>query len=369
MSILTPLLKALAWPLRRLLDPRFEDLSRRVTDNRRAIAEESAATRAMVTEDLQRTLAAHKGELERIVGAHTATTREILGSRLGVVGDRVGELGAAMAALDARLGPEPLPVLLDRMGRELGAAAYAERLDRLASGSVDALDGAAANLLNYASSHRGFAAQAELWLNPPVILAYHERAVELSHVNERIAEIPWAYRALGDVAPGARILDFGSAENTLALSLATMGYQVTALDLRQYPFEHPNLTRVARPLEEWDAEPGSFDVVMCISTLEHVGLDWYGEQRGGETADRDALARLRELLRPDGRLVLTVPYGRAEVDSLQRRYDRAGLDQLLEDWTVEERMVIEQVDDRTWMPVEDSTGHAAAMLVLRPAQG
>jgi SAM-dependent methyltransferase len=145
-----------------------------------------------------------------------------------------------------------------------------------------------------------------------------------------------------------------------------MGYRVTALDLRQYPFEHPNLTRVAQPLEEWDAEPGSFDVVMCVSTLEHVGLDWYGEQRGGKSADRAALARLRDLLRPDGRLVLTVPYGRAEIDSLQRRYDRAGLEQLLEGWTVVDRMVIEQVDERTWTPVEDSTAHAAAMLVLRP---
>jgi hypothetical protein len=67
--------------------------------------------------------------------------------------------------------------------------------------------------------------------------------------------------------------------------------------------------------------------------------------------------------------VLTVPYGRAEVDAFQRRYDRAGLEELLEGWTIQEQMIIEQVDERTWVPVEESGGHAAAMLVLRPAQG
>ena len=357
MPILTSLLKSLAWPARRLLDPRFEDLARRMADTQREIDADTSATRAAIAQDVQQALDARVGELERT----TAAAAEAMGARLA-------EVGAAVQALDAKLGPEPLPVLLRRIAEHQAAAAYVERIDRLASGPVAALDGAAANLLNYASSHRGFAAQSELWLNPPIILAHREGAVELSHVNERIAEIPWAFRALGDVAPGARILDFGSSENALALSLATMGYRVTALDLRPYPFEHPNLTRVAQPLEEWDAGPGSFDVVMCVSTLEHVGLDWYGKQAGGETADRDALARLGELLAPEGRLVLTVPYGRAEVDALQRRYDRAGLDALLEGWTVQEEMIIEQVDERTWVPVEESTEHAAAMLVLRPAQ-
>ncbi len=361
MPILTPLLKSVAWPLRRLLDPRFEDLARRLADTRRAIEAESDATRAALAQDVERTLGAHVRSVEEIT-VTSARERDAVRARLA-------ELGTAVQALDARLGPEPLPALLGRMAEQGGAAAYVERLDRLAKGPVAALDGAAANLLNYANSHRGFAAQSELWLNPPIILAHREGAVELSHVNERIAEIPWAFRALGDVPPGARILDFGSAENALALSLASMGYKVTALDLREYPFEHPNLTRVAQPLEEWEAEPRSFDVVMCVSTLEHVGLDWYGKQRRGASADRDALARLGELLAADGRLVLTVPYGRAEVDAFQRRYDRAGLEELLEGWTVQERMIIEQVDERTWVPVEESGGHAAAMLVLRPGQG
>jgi SAM-dependent methyltransferase len=233
---------------------------------------------------------------------------------------------------------------------------------------VAALDGAAANLLNYANSHRGFAAQSELWLNPPIILAHREGAVELSHVNERIAEIPWAFRALGDVPPGARILDFGPRRTRSRCPWRPWATRSPRSTCASTPSSIPTSPGSPRPLEEWEAEPASFDVVMCVSTLEHVGLDWYGKQRGGESADREALARLRELLRPEGLLVLTVPYGRAEVDSLQRRYDRAGLDALLEGWTVEQRMVIEQKDDRTWVPVEDSTGHAAAMLVLRPRQ-
>jgi 2-polyprenyl-3-methyl-5-hydroxy-6-metoxy-1,4-benzoquinol methylase len=165
------------------------------------------------------------------------------------------------------------------------------------------------------------------------------------------------------------VLDFGSAESTVSLSLASMGFEVTALDMRRYPFAHPNLQSVAAAIEGWDAEPASYDAAFCISTVEHVGLGWYGDPDGADDGDHRALERIGGWLRPGGLLVLTVPYGAPGVDAVQRRYDRAALDALLHGWDVVERRIVEQVDDVTWQPVEESDGHAVALVVARKSAG
>ena len=59
-----------------------------------------------------------------------------------------------------------------------------------------------------------------------------------------------------------------------------------------------------------------FDVVTCISTIEHVGLGAYGEPPGAKDSDMVAMRRIRELTKPGGLLVLTVPLGEAGVDDV-----------------------------------------------------
>ena len=88
---------------------------------------------------------------------------------------------------------------------------------------------------------------------------------------------------------------------------------------------------VAAPIEEWERRPGQFDAVLCISTIEHVGLGWYGDPAERSDGDRRALERLGELLRPGraARPDRALRRGLAWTP-LQRRYDRAGLDALLD---------------------------------------
>jgi hypothetical protein len=145
---------------------------------------------------------------------------------------------------------------------------------------------------------------------------------------------------------------------------------VCALDLRPYPFTHPNLEVAVSRLEDFEREPGSFGAILCISTVEHIGLGWYGEAPREPAADRHAVERLGVLLRPGGRLVLTVPYGRAAVDDVQRTYDAAGLGALLEGWELEDREIVHQLDDCTWVPGEPEAPDARAVAMVtavRPA--
>ncbi len=211
---------------------------------------------------------------------------------------------------------------------------------------VGDLDGDVASFLNYALGNDGFSAQAGLWFNPPVWVLHRERGVGVHEVSERIAEIPYAFRAIGKLDAGATILDVGAAESTVALSLASLGYEVTALDPRPYPLSHPRLRSVEGRVEDWDT-PDTFDAVICLSTIEHVGLPAYG-QEPQPGADLAAMRRIHELSRPGAVLVLTVPFGTFSADDFQRTYDREHLDELLGGWEITDFALARRASSTCW---------------------
>lgn len=202
-----------------------------------------------------------------------------------------------------------------------------------------------AGALNWAEGPDGYAAQAGVWFNPPVPVEHRAGAAGILLVNERIVEQPFVFAQVGP-AP-QRILDLGGAESTVALSLATLGHDVTVVDPRGYPVVHPNLTIAAERLEAHSAA-APYDVAVALSAVEHFGLGHYAGAEGSAD-DRAALARLRELVRPGGRLVLTVPFAaQASADDFQRVYDLAGLDALLAGWRVERCVAAWQVERTQW---------------------
>ncbi|MEP6978894.1 MAG: class I SAM-dependent methyltransferase [Thermoleophilia bacterium] len=131
--------------------------------------------------------------------------------------------------------------------------------------------------------------------------------------DERPIEIPWA---LGRARGAKRVLDAGSAfaEPAYLAALVTLGAdELVAVDLATVDI--PELRAVVADLRDLPFEEGSFDIALCISTIEHVGFDnsVYGidAERDGDGIAR-ALGELRRVLAPDGRLVVTVPTGARE---------------------------------------------------------
>jgi SAM-dependent methyltransferase len=303
----------LLWPARRFFDPRFAGLE------------------AAVRENVQATLDA-----------------------TDLIGRSIAEVRAAVDEANSRL-------VNVQAEAEKASGSYFERL---LSGRPSDLDDKAAALLNHEGGSLGLAAQSGLWFNPPVSIEYRPGAVELGHVNERAAEIPYVFRGLAGLSPGARVLDVGAAESTVAFSLASLGYEVTALDPRPYPFSHPRLVTVTSALGDWDSDR-VFDAVICLSTIEHVGLGAYGLEAGQDRADLAAMRRLHELTRPGGRLLLTTRFGKAGADSFQRTYDRDGIAELLTGWKVEDETFVCRADDATWIVAEpdDEPGEELVAMV------
>jgi SAM-dependent methyltransferase len=159
-------------------------------------------------------------------------------------------------------------------------------------------------------------------------------------IDERVVEYPWVFDRMAALdRPGERVLDAGSVLNykrvlqlwrdatRSPVSMVTLAYEGAAhvsndaryefADLRQLPYR-----------DAW------FSVVLCISTIEHVGLDntIYGaatDQPGDpDEAAANAMQELHRVSAPGATLLLSVPFGMRSNRGWLRVFDAEDLEQL-----------------------------------------
>jgi SAM-dependent methyltransferase len=80
--------------------------------------------------------------------------------------------------------------------------------------------------------------------------------------------------------------------------------------------------------------PASFDAVVAVSVIEHIGIGHYGGPEAA-TGDRHALRQLARVLKRGGRLILTVPFGVSLTNDWMRVYDSRRLADLCEPVKIE----------------------------------
>lgn len=150
-------------------------------------------------------------------------------------------------------------------------------------------------------------------------------------------DVEWAW-TLAHVHRGqGRVLDFGSGNGMLALGASFAGNHAVAVDLEheQYLFRGHDIEYVQGDFNELELEPRSFDQIINCSSIEHVGLS--GRYGSPDDADGDlrAMAKMAELLKPEGDMVLSIPVG---VDAVyapwHRVYGEQRLPRLLERWEI-----------------------------------
>jgi SAM-dependent methyltransferase len=139
--------------------------------------------------------------------------------------------------------------------------------------------------------------------------------------SERVIEVPWVlsrYRGEG------RVLDVGYANAPAAYLALLLNLRVPNLhgvDLARRAVPRASLAQAdARGLPYRDA---AFDLALCVSTLEHIGLDNRRYAARVETTPGavETLAEVARVLVPGGRLLVTVPFGRREDHGWFHQYD------------------------------------------------
>ena len=158
-------------------------------------------------------------------------------------------------------------------------------------------------------------------------------------LDERVVEYPWVISRLSDRA--TRLLDAGSALNFRFLlghpALSKKSVVLYTLASEHYTVLHNNVSYIYGDLRQTILRDQLFDEIVCISTLEHVGLDntliYTRDQRYNEARVfdyRDVLREFQRLLVPGGRLFLTAPYGKYENHGWLQQFDRERLDDVFQ---------------------------------------
>lgn len=167
--------------------------------------------------------------------------------------------------------------------------------------------------------------------------------------NERVIEIPWALQQLPQAG---RVLDVGSCEAVYLGVVQQPDRELHCLDPRDCSREVPaGAVFHHQSLIGNDLPRSSYDAVLLISVLEHIGLPCY-EQVPFPGGDEAALAEVRDLLKPGAPAILTVPAGQSKIVSWYRQYSPADLRRLFADWDY--RIAYWGFDGADYRPIEES---------------
>lgn len=170
------------------------------------------------------------------------------------------------------------------------------------------------------------------------------------YITSRIVEIPFLYKNL-NFDNIHKILDLGCVGSKISLQLASLGYEVVGVDIRPNPLKHQNIKFIQGNFINVNLQPESFDCVICISTIEHIGLPAYNV-KPFENGDKKAIKKIFYLLKKSGQLILTVPYGRNVIDKFERNYNFQTLNKLIKDFKINDFKIYEKVKN-DWILSKD----------------
>jgi len=175
-------------------------------------------------------------------------------------------------------------------------------------------------------------------------------------IDGRLIEYGYTLGVLSKMTPGVA-LDVGcvALHNCVPAALAFAGWQVYGIDTRRdWGFHHPSFKFIQGDIRTCDLLSESFDAITCISTLEHVGVAYYG---GVENARGDIVAtqKIIKLLKRNGLLIVTAPYCESYFRRPEERvYDDARLRMLFHELEETDRKTYSW-DNAEWREVPNST--------------
>lgn len=166
-------------------------------------------------------------------------------------------------------------------------------------------------------------------------------------------DIEWSWIAAQMPSGPGQALDFGNGGSYLPLIAAQRGFTVTAIDLEpvQWPYVYTNLRFIRGDILKTPLPAENYDLIINCSTVEHVGLAGrYSVVDSRSNGDLEAMARLWELLKPGGVMLLTIPVGQDAVFApLCRVYGRQRLPRLLKNYVVEKEIFWTKDHQNQWI--------------------
>ena len=156
-------------------------------------------------------------------------------------------------------------------------------------------------------------------------------------IDERVIEYPWVLSRLG--VTKRLLLDAGSVLNyQYILDLPVLKCRTIVIyNLSpQNVVKRRNICYICGDLRHTSLDSQCFDEIVCISTLEHVGMNntflYSRDPNLNEFKPddyQDVVKEFRRLLKPSGRLFITVPYGRFENLGWLQQFDQKRIENII----------------------------------------
>lgn len=158
-------------------------------------------------------------------------------------------------------------------------------------------------------------------------------------IDERIVEYPWLLSRMP--CSGGTVLDGGSVLNYPFLldspQLSDKRLVILTLAPESTMAKRQNVSYMFGDLRATLFKDEAFDLIVSVSTLEHVGMDnaklYTQDDLHNESQTDDYLRVIKEfrrILKPGGHFLMTVPYGKAQNLGWLYQFDRSRLEQAID---------------------------------------
>ena len=138
--------------------------------------------------------------------------------------------------------------------------------------------------------------------------------------SDRFIEYPWLLENI-NITSG-RLLDVGSTIGDRLYETLPKSVEINCLNLSAKKFRHEQIKFKRGDIRQTDYPDNSFDVVTCISTLEHIGVGGRYLSDHDPEGDAKAMREIKRILKPGGQLLATVPYGAKDVLPINKLYNK-----------------------------------------------
>ncbi len=148
---------------------------------------------------------------------------------------------------------------------------------------------------------------------------------------DRDLEYPWVIKNV-DITSG-KLLDIGSTIGQMLYDVLPKEIEINAINLNAQK-DVPNVTQYEGDIRGTDIKSENFDIITCISTLEHIGVEGRYKVVGDDDGDIKAMKEMHRLLKKNGKLILTVPYGAKDVLPINKLYNKERMKKLFKGYEV-----------------------------------
>ncbi len=156
-------------------------------------------------------------------------------------------------------------------------------------------------------------------------------------LDERVVEYPWVLSRIS-ISPSETLLDVGSTLNyKTILDFETLrGKRITILNLSPEEDRFNKVSYAVGDIRNLPFDGNSFDLITCLSTLEHVGLDntrYTSKAENLESRPRDfekAVSELKRVAKPSAKVFITVPFGKYQNFGWFQQFDTAMIRRVIE---------------------------------------